>query len=145
MIEIHTDEPFQSLAKGLRCYTSSKAYPFKSHRRRLKMEGAIRRPDTPNHFMVLKPINGRIVVRFPGEQNWLKQRMRHEFWKRERRYMNRLFICPSAICWKRLRNRETQPIVHSRAMLTTSRLKMDMKHRWILLGVTNSRLVSRRK
>lgn len=27
------------------------------------MEGAIRRPDVPNHFMVLKPINKRIVVR----------------------------------------------------------------------------------
>ncbi len=29
------------------------------------MEGAIRRPDAPNHFMVLKPINKRIVVRLP--------------------------------------------------------------------------------
>jgi len=27
------------------------------------MEGAIRRPDAPNHFMVLKPINKRVVVR----------------------------------------------------------------------------------
>lgn len=30
------------------------------------MEGAIRRPDVPNHFMVLKPIKRRIVVRLPG-------------------------------------------------------------------------------
>ena len=29
------------------------------------MEGAIRRPDAPNHFMVLKPISKRIVVRLP--------------------------------------------------------------------------------
>lgn len=29
------------------------------------MEGAIRRPDAPNHFMVLKPINRRIVIRLP--------------------------------------------------------------------------------
>ncbi len=27
------------------------------------MEGAIRRPDAPSHFMVLKPISKRIVVR----------------------------------------------------------------------------------
>lgn len=29
------------------------------------MEGAIRRPDAPNHFMVLKPIKRRIVIRLP--------------------------------------------------------------------------------
>ena len=29
------------------------------------MDGAIRRPDAPNHFMVLKPINRRIVIRLP--------------------------------------------------------------------------------
>ena len=29
------------------------------------MDGAIRRPDVPNHFMVLKPINRRIVIRLP--------------------------------------------------------------------------------
>ena len=29
------------------------------------MEGAIRRPDAPNHFMVLKPIKRRVVVRLP--------------------------------------------------------------------------------
>ncbi len=30
------------------------------------MENAIRRPDAPNHFMVLKPISRRIVVKLPG-------------------------------------------------------------------------------
>ena len=29
------------------------------------MEGAIRRPDVPSHFMVLKPVQKRIVVRLP--------------------------------------------------------------------------------
>lgn len=29
------------------------------------MEGAIRRPDAPNHFMVLKPVQKRVVVRLP--------------------------------------------------------------------------------
>ena len=29
------------------------------------MDGAIRRPDAPNHFMVLKPIKRRIVIRLP--------------------------------------------------------------------------------
>lgn len=29
------------------------------------MENAIRRPDAPNHFMVLKPIEKRVVVRTP--------------------------------------------------------------------------------
>ena len=29
------------------------------------MEGAIRRPDVSNHFMVLKPIKRRIVIRLP--------------------------------------------------------------------------------
>ncbi|MEM6498935.1 MAG: DUF427 domain-containing protein, partial [Pseudomonadota bacterium] len=29
------------------------------------MEGVIRRPDAPNHYMVLKPINRRIVIRLP--------------------------------------------------------------------------------
>ena len=29
------------------------------------MENAIRRPDAPNHFMVLKPVAGRVVVRLP--------------------------------------------------------------------------------
>ncbi|MGI9521677.1 MAG: DUF427 domain-containing protein [Hyphomicrobiaceae bacterium] len=29
------------------------------------MEGAIRRPDAPGHFMVLKPIKRRIVIRLP--------------------------------------------------------------------------------
>ena len=29
------------------------------------MEGAIRRPDAPNHFMVLKPIKRRIIIRLP--------------------------------------------------------------------------------
>ncbi len=30
------------------------------------MEDAIRRPDAPDHFMVLKPIGKRVVVRLPG-------------------------------------------------------------------------------
>ena len=29
------------------------------------MEVAVRRPDAPNHFMVLKPIKRRIVIRLP--------------------------------------------------------------------------------
>lgn len=29
------------------------------------MDGAIRRPDAPNHFMVLKPIRRRVVIRLP--------------------------------------------------------------------------------
>ena len=29
------------------------------------MEGAIRRPDAPNHFMVLRPVNKRVIVRLP--------------------------------------------------------------------------------
>ena len=29
------------------------------------MDGAIRRPDAPHHFMVLKPIKRRIVIRLP--------------------------------------------------------------------------------
>ena len=29
------------------------------------MDGAIRRPDAPNHYMVLKPIKRRIVIRLP--------------------------------------------------------------------------------
>jgi len=32
------------------------------------MEGAIRRPDAPQHFMVLKPANKRVVVRLPDGQ-----------------------------------------------------------------------------
>ncbi|MEM7748733.1 MAG: DUF427 domain-containing protein [Pseudomonadota bacterium] len=29
------------------------------------MDGAIRRPDAPSHYMVLRPINRRIVIRLP--------------------------------------------------------------------------------
>ena len=32
------------------------------------MEGAIRRPDAPAHFMVLKPVNKRIIIRLPDGQ-----------------------------------------------------------------------------
>ena len=32
------------------------------------MENAIRRPDAPNHFMVLKSVSKRIVVKLPGGQ-----------------------------------------------------------------------------
>ena len=37
-----------------------------SLRKEPDLETVIRRPDAPNHFMVLKPINRRVVVRLPN-------------------------------------------------------------------------------